>query len=185
MYNALLAVHVIAVVGLFLAIGYATMALGRARRAATATEVARAARMGSLAVYVNVALMVVVVLAAGYLVGKKWSWSLGWVSAALVGVIVTVLLALVVLAPRLSELGRGAQTEGVAPPSRALQLQANDPLAWGAAQLIALLYVGIVVLMFAKPSGAVSAIILIVAALLGAGATMPARARHRRLQTGS
>jgi hypothetical protein len=184
MYNAVLAIHIIAAIGLFLAIGFATMMLGRARRAASAAEVVKAARGGSLAAYINVVLLLIVFIAAGYLVGKKWSWSQGWVSAAFVGVVVAALLSLVAIAPRLTALGRAAQAEGTARPSRAVQLEATHPVLWGAAQVIALLYVGIVILMFAKPSGAVSALILIVAVLLGIGATMPARARYRALSAG-
>lgn len=184
MYNAVLTIHIIAAIGLFLAIGYATMMLGRARRAASAADLVTAARNGAIAVYANLVLLLIVLLAAGDLVGKKWSWSDGWVSAALVGLVIAALLSLVALAPRLTALRSAARTEGTATPSRALQSEATHPLLWGAAQLTALLYVGIVIIMFAKPSGAVSALILIVAVLLGLGATMPARARYRALGEG-
>ena len=184
MYNAVLAIHVIAAIGLFIAIGYATMMLGRARRAASAAEVVKAARGGSLAAYINVVLLLIALIAGGYLVGQKWSWSQGWVSAAFVGLVIAALLSLAAIAPRLTALGRTAQAEGAGSPSRAVQLAATHPVLWGAAQLTALLYVGIVILMFAKPSGAVSALILIVAVILGIGATMPARARYRSLSAG-
>lgn len=185
MYNLALVIHIIAVLALFGAIGMVHAALGRMRKADTTASVAEQARRGALGAWATIVLTVVAFIPAAYMVNKKFTFQDGWVNATLVALVVTILLALIVVGPRLLSLARAAGGDGPSAPSLALQRRSSDPLVWGAATVIATLYIGIVVLMFGKPSGLVSAIILIVAALIGIGGTMPARARYQKLSESS
>jgi len=180
MYDLVLAIHVIAVIALFLAIGYATMGLGRMRRASSVGEVAVGARDTALGALVSLAATVVLVAAAGELVRDRWSWSIGWIRASTTGVAIAWLLGLALML-RAQALARTAKSVSASGLPAALRRAAASPLLWGAAQVMTLLYVGVLILMFAKPGGDAATIILIIAALLGLGATMPAIARYRRL----
>jgi hypothetical protein len=179
MYDLALAIHVIAVIVLFLAIGYATMGLGRMRRAGSAGDVAVGARNTALGALVSLAATMVLVAAAGELVRDRWSWSVGWIRASAVGVAIAWLLGLA-LVVRVQALGRAVKDAGGSGLSPALRRAAASPLLWAAAQVMTLLYVGVLLLMFVKPDGGAAAITLVVAALIGLAATAPAIARYRR-----
>lgn len=179
MYDLALAIHVIAVIVLFLAIGYATMGLGGLRRAASAQEAARGVRAAGLGALLTLVAAVIVVAAAGELVRDRWSWSIGWIRASAVGVAIAWLLGLA-LVVRVQALGRAVKDAGGSGLSPALRRAAASPLLWAAAQVMTLLYVGVLLLMFVKPDGGAAAITLVVAALIGLAATAPAIARYRR-----
>lgn len=157
-------------------------ALGGMRRAQSAQALREWLRQAIVMERLVAPLGALAFFPAAYMVSDRWSWRGGWVSAALIGLIVTIALGPLVLRGRL--LAARRRLEGIAdgaPPLPA-RLAAHDPALWVASQMMTTLPSGVLVLMVFKPNGAVSALILVVAGLLGVLAAAPALSRYRRLE---
>ncbi len=181
-YDLALLLHIAGIVALFCVMALLLGALGGMRRAQSAQALREWLRQAVLMERLVAPLGLLAFLPAAYMVSDRWSWRDGWVNAALIGLIVTVALGPLVLRGRL--LAARRRLEGLAdgvPPFPA-RLAAHDPALWVAGQMMTTLPSGILVLMVFKPNGAVSALILVIAGLLGVLAAAPALSRYRRLE---
>ena len=154
--------HILAIVALFVQLGLLTEALGGARRAQSVQALREWLRLGAVSERLVALFGVLAFLPAAYMVSDRWHWRDGWVNAAIIGLLVTIALGPLLLRGRL--------------------LAAHDPALWVASQMMTTLPSGILVLMVFKPNGAVSALILVVAGLLGVLSAAPALSRYRRLE---
>jgi hypothetical protein len=104
------------------------------------------------------------------------------VSAAIIGLLITIGLGPLLLRGRLAAARRRLDGAPDGAPTIAARLAVHDPALWVASQTMTTLPSGVIVLMVFKPNGAVSAIVLVVAALLGVLSAAPALTRYRRLE---
>lgn len=179
-YDLALVVHIGLVIAMFSSGALVLAAMGGARRAGSVGALVEWARMGTLSARLTAAFSLLLIAPAAYMVSDRWSWSRPWIGAAFVGLIVSGGSLSGLAAPRLRRLAElAAATPGGEVPA-ALRQNALDPLLWLGGQVFTTITSGVVVLMVFKPDGPASAIILVVAALLGVGATAPAFLRSRR-----
>src|SRR3954451_16779159 len=128
MFRALLFVHLLGVAVLFAGIGVELVSVAQVLRARTAGEIA-ALRTQVLAIGRVIPIGVVLIFGAGiYLVSDKFSWSDGWVVAAVIQVVAVSVAAPLVHGARMDALTEAATA---APPEElpaALAAQARDPI---------------------------------------------------------
>jgi hypothetical protein len=103
-----------------------------------------------------------------YLVDRRWSWSAGWVEAALIGVGVLFLVGAGVIGARSRALRRELRDDAECAPGTRLAHLAREHLAGIASWTNTGLALGIVFVMTTKPGLAGSLAALVVAASLGA-----------------
>ena len=156
---------------------FATVRLQRADDVRSALEwsglIQRAVRAFPIAV--------VGLLATGvYMTHAHWAWSVPWIDAALVGLIVIVILGNVVEAPRGRALARELTGAGLTPRARRLM---RDPVSWAAKMTTHTLVLAVVWLMSAKPGTEGSVVALTVALLGGVALSLPAWRRRESSDT--
>ncbi|HZQ38544.1 MAG TPA: hypothetical protein VFD32_21640 [Dehalococcoidia bacterium] len=174
--------HIAGIVALFCVMALLLGALGGMRRAQSAQALREWLRQAIVMERLVAPLGLLAFLPAAYLVSDRWSWRDGWVSAALIGLIVTVALGPLLLRGRLLAARRRLENVADGVPQLPVRLAVQDPALWVAGQMMTTLPSGVLVLMVFKPNGAVSALILVVAGLLGVLAAAPALSRYRRLE---
>jgi hypothetical protein len=107
---------------------------------------------------------VVGLLATGaYMTHQRWSWSVPWIDAALVGLGLIIALGSGIERARMQALKRALVASGLSPDARRLL---RDPVAWTAKITTLTLVVAVVFVMTMKPAagGSVAAIVVAVAA---------------------
>jgi len=181
-YNVALFIHILAVLALFSGAAVMVAAMGSSRRARSVESLREWSRLGAMGNRLMPAFAILILAAAIYMVSDRWGWKTPWVGPALLALIVAFAVGSALIDPRLQKLVKAANDAPAGAVTTDLQLLANDPTLWLGAQLLTSLMVGIVVLMVFKPNGVVSAIVLIVAVILGVASTFPARARYRAVQ---
>lgn len=102
-----------------------------------------------------------------HLSGGEFGWSDGWVITAVVALVVIEGMAGARVAPKAKALVHevGAAEEGPVPDK--VRELAGDPLLWHISHIATFGFAAVVFLMAAKPSGAWSAVIVVVGALIG------------------
>jgi hypothetical protein len=100
----------------------------------------------------------------------KFRWGDGWVISAVVGLAVMEAVGGVLIAPRSKALVAGINGAGEGPVDAALHAAILDRAFWVASHFATAVALGIVYLMAAKPGGAASVAVLLVAAALGVAA---------------
>ncbi len=174
--------HIAGIVALFSVIALFIGALGGARRAQSVEALREWLRQAAVAERLVAPLGALAFFPAAYMVSDRWSWRDGWVNAAILGLIITIALGPLLLRGRLAAARRTLEGAPAAAPTRAARLAVHDPALWIAGQAMTTLPSGIIVLMVFKPNGAVSAVVLVVAFLLGVLSAAPALTRYRRLE---
>jgi hypothetical protein len=166
-YSIVLFLHLCALLG---AIGTASLlhfAEMRLRAADTVATVRPWARLIENGAKVFPFALLVLLGSGAYLVHRRWSWSAGWIEAALVGVVALFVVGAVVIGGRSRALRRELQdaTDG-AVPSRLAHL-ARGHVAGIASWTNTGLALGLVFVMTTKPGLTGSTAALVVAAGLG------------------
>jgi hypothetical protein len=110
-----------------------------------------------------------------------WHWGDGWIATAIATLVIVEGLAGAVLAPRTKKLVAAIEAAGDGEVSGELHQQAMDPMIWDIAHVGTLGFLGVVFVMTNKPSGWLSAVIVVVAAIIGVGLSrlqLSAAAKH-------
>lgn len=113
-----------------------------------------------------------------HLSGGEFTWSAGWVTASLVGLLVAE-LAGAAMVPRSRALRRTIRAVDPGPVTIELRRRVTDPWLWIVAHAATADFVAIVFLMVVKPSGGWSAIVLIAVTAAGALTAIPFVRRPR------
>lgn len=102
-----------------------------------------------------------------HLSGGEFSWKDGWIITAVVTLVIVEGLAGALLAPRSKRLVEliDATPDGAVPDN--VRRAMLDPIIWDLAHVATVGFLGVVFLMAAKPSGALSVVIVVVAAVIG------------------
>ena len=100
-------------------------------------------------------------------------WGDGWVITAIVTLVLVEALGAAVLGPRMKRLGAAIEADTGDTVSAATRAAVSDRGLWIAAHTSTGAILGIVMLMATKPSGAVAAVVVAVAAVVGAASAFP------------
>ena len=99
-------------------------------------------------------------------------WSSGWVITAVTTLVIIEALGGILLAPRGKALVAAIEAAGDGPVPDDVRARTVDPVLWHLAHLSTGGFLGVVFIMAAKPSGAGSVIVVVVAAALGVAASV-------------
>jgi hypothetical protein len=167
-YQIALTVHLLSLLLATAAAALSTFGALRLRRADTLEEATPwLAFTGKVVSAFPIA--VVGLLASGvYMTHQRWSWSVPWIDAALVGLGLIIALGSGIERGRAQALRRSLASSGMSPRTRYLL---RDPIAWTAKMTTLTLVVAVVVVMTMKPAagGCAAAIALaLITGVLGA-----------------
>jgi len=104
--------------------------------------------------------------------GGEFHWTDGWILTAIVGLVAAEAVGGMV-SPRSKALQPALVDEPDGPVSVELRRQAIDPPFFYGSHFATSVFLGVVAIMAAKPSGAVSALIVVVAAVIGLATAVP------------
>lgn len=171
LYTLALFLHVVGAVLLFVTLTLEGIALRQVRRATTAAELRAAASVADLTGRFGPASVVLILVPALYMVVTAWGptpWVLtalaAWLLIAVFGTVGGVRLAL---------FGRAAAAE-VGPLPPALVARLRDPLLVASWRVRAAMLLGVLFLMSNKPGALGAPLAIVVAAAIGAAASLPA-----------
>ncbi len=173
LYTFALFVHVVAVLGLFMAITIEMAALWRMRAATSVAMVREWAGLVERTAPVFPVVSLLILLSGVYMVAQKWNWQTAWADIALVGLIALVALEAAVNARRGKGIHGAAQEspDGGVPGS--LTRRINDPMLWTSVQTMLFATLGIVYLMTVKPGVVGSLVAMAVAIGVGLASIQP------------
>jgi hypothetical protein len=166
-YTIVLFLHVMGAIGYFISMGtwlFGLAALQRAQR----VEQVRAltdlvGRLGPL-----FGISVLLLLATGlYMAITAWGLSTGWITVALISLLLIAPLGTAFIEPRRRAIDRLAQEAPAGPLPRSLEQRTHDPVLLTALRTGTTLLLGVVFLMTNKPSLVCSLIVMTVALMLG------------------
>lgn len=98
---------------------------------------------------------------------KVWHIKDGWILTALITLVVIEGLAGALLAPHSKKLVQAIEAAPDGAPSAELRQQALDPFIWYLAHVATFGFLGVVFVMFNKPSGGGAVVVVIIGALVG------------------
>ncbi len=170
-YNIVLFVHVIGVIGYCLGIGMLLFVLVGLRQAQHVEQVRALIHLNDLSGPFS-GISALLLLGAGlYLALTAWSLLTSWILVALISLLLMVPTSAALIAPRRSAIVK--QLERSAPGgelSEALERHLDDPVLATVCTTVAALLLGLVFLMTTKPNLVGSLIVMVVALLLGLAA---------------
>jgi hypothetical protein len=168
-YQIALFLHILGVLGFFIAIGVLYGAVLGVRRAQTVQSImlwtSAAAGVGRILFPIS---GLVILITGLYMVVTVWGERAPWAGVALIAFLILAIAATVIQGRRMAALERSAagQPES-APVTGALWTQTHDPVTWVAVNASAAVAIGIVYLMTLKPDALGSLIALLIALLVG------------------
>ncbi|HVA92680.1 MAG TPA: DUF2269 family protein [Chloroflexota bacterium] len=167
MYHVALYAHILAVLGLFVAIGLEWTSMVRMRRACTVEQFREWASLHTTLEKVFPLTAVVILVAGLYMVGDVWGWGAAWINLSLAGLVAMGVLGPLINGRRLRAIQAAAEAAPAGPVPAALTRQIQDPILWMSVKILAAQALGVVYLMAAKPEAGESVAALVVAGLVG------------------
>ena len=176
-YSIALFLHIVGAVGFFVALALEWADLSQIRRA-LALEQVRA----SMAVLKNVrkvgfVSMLTAVITGIYMMVTVWR-SEAWTVVTIASLLLVIVLAQVLTAPRMMPIGKALVTEK-GPLPKTFHSLANNPLLWISIQTRIAIALGIVLLKTVKPGWVGSLLIIGIAIVLGVASALPMSSRER------
>jgi hypothetical protein len=168
-YQTALFLHILGVLGFFIALGVSYTAVLGVRRAQTIQSIRLWTSATNGVNRILFPLSGLLILVAGiYMVQTEWSERAPWASVALIALFILAIGAPVTQGRRLAALRRSAAAQPEsAPVTDALWAQAHDAVTWVSVNASAALAIGIVYLMTLKPDALGSVIALLIAPVVG------------------
>jgi hypothetical protein len=173
LYSVILFLHLLGVVLLFVAQGLEWICLRNLQRAPTLEQFRSWAKAATVIPRFSPFSGPLIVFPGAYLATKMKAWPQGWISMALLAVIVILALGLAVSSPRMRRMIKASMLEGAV--LRDLVSRAHDPALRYSFRLRVALGLGVVYLMGSKSPMGVSLAVMGVATVVGliAGARAP------------
>lgn len=172
-YNIVLFLHVSGAIGYFVAIGTWLFGLSALRRAQRVEQVRAIAHLIGLTGPLF-GISVLLILAAGlYMALTAWSLQTGWITVALISLVLMAPIGTALMELRRRTIDRLARETPETPEAadgplpESLERRIHDPVLLTTVQTIAALLLGIVFLMTTKPSLTGSLIVIAIALVLG------------------
>jgi hypothetical protein len=176
-YSIALFLHIVGVLGLFVALGLEWTGLWQIRSAMTPEQV-----RGWMIILKSVrkfgfASMLTAVITGFYMMVTVWDGE-AWIYVSLAALVLVIALSVVLTGPRMAAIGQALPKER-APLSPSFHNLANQPLLWISIQTRIAIALGIVFLKIAKPDLGGSLLIIGVAIVLGVVSALPLPRRER------
>lgn len=153
-------IHYLGMVGLFVGYGLEWAASSLLRRSTTAQQARSWLRIYRLSLPISGPGLLILILSGGYLASQTGGMMHGWISAALFGILFALGIGFVFILPKMKAL-RAALPEADAPLSQAGLARVQDPMLVTLIRIRAILALGIVYLMTAKPEGLASSLFIL------------------------
>ncbi len=184
LYPYALFLHILGVLGLFIAIGLEWTAIFRMRTAQTTATVREWMRvMGALDMMIPMTALLI--LAAGlYMTITVWGWSHGWIDVSLVAFLINGALGPAVISPRMKAIHKAAELAADGPLPANLKQLIHNPVLRTTTYAMGFSALGIVCLMTTKQDWIASLAIMVVAIIIGIAASRISPRAHRVAQTG-
>ena len=177
-YSAVLFLHVVAAIALFMALGIEWSSLRQMQRTTSLAQVALSIKMSSGLRPVSIASMLVVLLSGGYLASRMEVWHDAWIWVALAGMFAIGGIAVTLTRRRTEGIRRLCAGEN-AELTKALIARLRDPLLRLSMRLRIAIATGIIFLMVTQPNLFGALLALGVAAVAGIFPTMFKQARYQ------
>lgn len=171
-YDVLLALHITCVLGAFFLSGGLHVSEYLMKGAGTVAEVRRLTRTGKFAPLF--APLVIGIFGFGVAMlrqdeGKGWSMSDGWITTAMVVLLVLFLDGPLVLARYGKKLETLVAATPDGPVTDELRAAVREPVPWVVSHANTFAALSVILIMTSKPSGATSALIAVIGTAVGAG----------------
>jgi hypothetical protein len=176
-YSIALFLHIVGVLGLFVALGLEWTGLWQLRGVTTAEQVRAWLRSSKNARRFGMVAMLTILISGASMMATVWG-PVAWIAVSLGVLILMVVLAVALSGPRMAAIGRALTTEK-GPVSHTLQSLVNHPFLWISIQTRVAIALGVVFLKTSKPDLAGSLITIGVAIALGLAAALPMPRRER------
>jgi hypothetical protein len=175
-YAAVLFLHFLGLIGLFVGYGLEWVASALLRRATTTEQARSWLRVYRFSLPISGPALLLLIVSGGYLASQSGAMKQGWIPASFVGIAVALAIGFGLILPRITKI-RAALPEGsVALPSEALS-RLQQPAFVTLVRVRFLLAVGIVYVMIAKTPLYASLLALLVAMIIGLIAAAPSWSR--------
>jgi hypothetical protein len=169
-YAVALFFHLLSVLLATVAASLTMFAALRVRAAASAPEAGQWVGFSEKAVRAFPVAVLGLLITGTYMTHQRWTWSVPWIDAALVGLGLIVVLGTGVERSRAVALKRELESAGLSPRARRLL---RDPVAWTAKMTGLALVVAVVFVMTVKPTAVECAASIVVAVVVGALCAVP------------
>jgi len=157
--------HFVGMVGLFVGYGLEWVASSLLRRSTTTDEARSWLRIYKLSLPVSGPGLLLLFLSGFYLASATGAMSHGWISASLLGILLALGIGFVFILPKMRAL-RAALPEGDAGLSEAGRERVQDPMMVTLVRVRAILALGIVLLMTAKPEALSTSLFILLGAIV-------------------
>jgi ABC-type antimicrobial peptide transport system permease subunit len=185
-YPYALLLHIVGVLGMFIAVGLEQAVLFRLRAAKTTTLVREWLRVMSVVEKMFPVASVLILGAGLYMVFTTWGWSQAWIDVSLGVFLLTSAMAPTVTSPRFKAMHKASETAPEGPLTGELWQLTHDSTLLTTVFIMDFLTVGVVFLMTIKP-GWIAALTIILVAFVAAivaarklGAARPSSIALRR-----
>lgn len=149
-YAIALFCHFIGMVGLFVGYGLEWTASSLLRRASTSDQARFALGLYRLSMPLSGPGLLILILSGGYLASLTGGMRQGWISGALLGIVLALGIGFVFVLPRIRTI-RAAIPEGSTPLAASALTRVNHPMVVTMIRVRFMLALGIVALMTSKP----------------------------------
>ena len=167
LYSLALFVHVIGVLGTFMAIAIELREMIGLQRAKTVEQVRNLTSALDFVDNLFVAGGVCILVPGFYMTTTVWGWATPWIDVALALLLIMCVLGPLINMRRLKAIQNMARALPQGPVSGELAARINDPVLWTSVLTMTALAVGIVFLMTVKPGLVVTSGTAVVALLVG------------------
>ena len=164
-YAIALLCHFIGMVGLFVGYGLEWTASSLLRRATTSDQARFALGLYRLSMPLSGPGLLILILSGGYLASLTGGMRQGWISGALLGIVVALGIGFVFVLPRIRTI-RAAIPEGSTPLAASALTRVNHPMVVTMIRVRFMLALGIVALMTSKPQLLTTALFVLLGAIL-------------------
>jgi hypothetical protein len=164
-YKIVLFVHFLGMVGLFVGYGLEWAASSLLRRSTTSEQVRSWLRVYKLSLPISGPGLLILIVSGGYLASATGEMKQGWISAALLGIVFALGIGFVFILPKIKAL-RAVLPQGDATLSASGLGRVQDPMIVTLIRVRAILALGIVYLMTAKPEALSTALFILLGAVV-------------------
>lgn len=168
LYPYALFLHIVAVLGLFIATGVEWTTLFGVRSAKNVAQVRQFMNVVAAFELVFPVAALLIMVAGLYMTFTVWGWSHGWISVSLLALILMGILGPTINARRMKAIYASARATPDGPVPASLKKLINNRVLWTSVMAMSFVDLGIIYLMTIKPGWIETIVVMIVAAAAGA-----------------
>jgi len=151
LYNIALFIHILGVLGMFIAIGLELTGMFRMRAARTVEQVLEWSRISEPLQKVFPIVSLLILLPGLYMLMTTWGWTVAWINASLIGLVAMSVLGAGINGRKGKAIHDAAEVSAHGPISSELRNRINDTTFWTSVLTLTTASLGIIFLMTVKP----------------------------------